>query len=79
MILIIGYSKALTLQAVVESAINHMCTISCLQLHAKVVLVCNEPSIIELKVKIVKYFSELKISVSSKQKTLKVFNLSRGL
>ncbi|MBF1994479.1 glucosamine-6-phosphate deaminase [Serratia symbiotica] len=59
MILVTGHTKALALQAAVEGGINHMWTISCLQLHAKAVVVCDEPSTMELKVKTVKYFREL--------------------
>ncbi|VDY44225.1 glucosamine-6-phosphate isomerase [Salmonella enterica subsp. enterica serovar Daytona] len=36
-----------------------MWTISCLQLHPKAVVVCDEPSTMELKVKTLKYFNEL--------------------
>lgn len=59
MILVIGHAKAQALEAAVEGNINHMWTISCLQLHAKAVMVCDEPSTMELKVKTVKYFREL--------------------
>jgi len=59
MILVIGHAKAQALAAAVEGNINHMWTISCLQLHAKSVVVCDEPSTMELKVKTVKYFREL--------------------
>ncbi|CAM3508202.1 glucosamine-6-phosphate deaminase [Rouxiella silvae] len=59
MILVIGHAKAQALEAAVEGNINHMWTISCLQLHAKAVVVCDEPSTMELKVKTVKYFTEL--------------------
>jgi len=59
MILVNGHAKALALQAAVEGNINHMWTISCLQLHKKAVVVCDEPSTMELKVKTVKYFREL--------------------
>jgi len=59
MILVIGHQKALALQAAVEGNVNHMWTISCLQLHAKAIMVCDEPSTLELKVKTVKYFREL--------------------
>lgn len=59
MILVTGRGKAQALQAAVEGSINHMWTISCLQLHAKAIMVCDEPSTMELKVKTVKYFSEL--------------------
>lgn len=59
MILVTGHAKAQALKAAVEGNINHMWTISCLQLHGKAVVVCDEPSTMELKVKTVKYFREL--------------------
>ncbi|MCG8156899.1 glucosamine-6-phosphate deaminase [Brenneria goodwinii] len=61
MILVSGRNKALALQAAVEGNVNHMWTISCLQLHAKAIVVCDEPSTMELKVKTVKYFRELEM------------------
>ncbi|MGS9092493.1 glucosamine-6-phosphate deaminase, partial [Salmonella enterica subsp. enterica serovar Infantis] len=51
--------KAQALQAAVEGNVNHMRTISCLQLHPKAVVVCDETSTMELKVKTLKYFNEL--------------------
>lgn len=59
MILVTGRNKAQALQAAVEGNVNHLWTISCLQLHAKSMMVCDEPSTMELKVKTVKYFREL--------------------
>lgn len=59
MILVTGHAKAQALEAAVEGNVNHMWTISCLQLHAKAVIVCDEPATMELKVKTVKYFREL--------------------
>ena len=59
MILVLGGVKAQALQAAVEGNVNHMWTISCLQLHPKSVIVCDEPSTMELKVKTLKYFNEL--------------------
>ncbi|URJ25379.1 glucosamine-6-phosphate deaminase [Candidatus Blochmannia ocreatus (nom. nud.)] len=54
-----GLSKAAAVRAAIEDGINHMWTISCLQLHPKAILVCDELSTMELKVKTVKYFREL--------------------
>lgn len=68
MILVTGHGKAQALQAAVEGSINHMWTISCLQLHAKAIMVCDEPSTMELKVKTVKYFRELEAE------NVKIFN-----
>ncbi|MDB1124540.1 glucosamine-6-phosphate deaminase [Vibrio algarum] len=59
MLLVSGHNKALALQAAVEGSVNHLWTISALQLHAKSVIVCDEPATQELKVKTVKYFNEL--------------------
>lgn len=59
MILITGRAKAQALRAAVEGNVNHMWTISCLQLHAKSMIVCDEPATMELKVKTLKYFNEL--------------------
>lgn len=59
MILVTGYNKALALQAAVEGSINHLWTVSALQMHPKSVIVCDEAATMELKVKTVKYFSEL--------------------
>ena len=59
MILVLGSQKALALQAAVEGCVNHMWTISCLQLHPKAIMVCDEPSTMELTVKTLRYFNEL--------------------
>ena len=59
MILATGHQKALAVQAGVENSINHFWTISALQQHRHYILVCDEPATQELKVKTVKYFTEL--------------------
>ena len=59
MLLVTGYRKALALQACVEGCVNHLWTVSALQLHRHAVVVCDEPATQELKVKTVKYFTEL--------------------
>ncbi|OOF49346.1 glucosamine-6-phosphate deaminase [Rodentibacter trehalosifermentans] len=59
MILATGHQKALAVQAAVEGAVNHMWTVSALQLHRHFILVCDEAAQQELKVKTVKYFNEL--------------------
>lgn len=59
MLLITGHQKAQALQACVEGNVNHMWTVSALQLHQHLVVVCDDPAIQELKVKTVKYFTEL--------------------
>lgn len=59
MILATGHNKALAVQAGVEGSVNHLWTISALQLHRHFILVCDEAAQQELKVKTVKYFTEL--------------------
>lgn len=64
LILVTGHNKALALQACVEGPINHLWTISALQLHRRAVVVCDEPATQELKVKTVKYFKQLEKNVA---------------
>ncbi|TYA50631.1 glucosamine-6-phosphate deaminase [Aggregatibacter actinomycetemcomitans] len=59
MILATGHQKALAVQAAVEGSVNHLWTVSALQLHRHFILVADEAALQELKVKTVKYFTEL--------------------
>ncbi len=56
LIIISGYSKARALQKAVEEGVNHMWTVSMLQLHQRGMICCDEDSTMELKVATVKYF-----------------------
>jgi glucosamine-6-phosphate deaminase len=58
-ILINGYNKARALQKVVEDGVNHMWTVSMLQLHPKGMIVCDDEATMELKVGTVKYFKDI--------------------
>jgi glucosamine-6-phosphate deaminase len=58
-IVINGYNKARALQKVVEAGINHMWTVSVLQLHPKGIIVCDEDATLELKVGTVKYYKDI--------------------
>ncbi len=58
LILVNGYKKARALQNVVENGINHMWTLSALQMHPQGIIVCDEEATLELKVGTVKYFTE---------------------
>ena len=58
-IIINGYNKARALQKVVEEGVNHMWTVSMLQLHPKGMIVCDEESTFDLKVGTVKYFKDI--------------------
>ena len=58
-IMINGYKKARALQKVVEEGVNHMWTVSALQLHPKGIIACDEEATMELKVGTVKYFKDI--------------------
>ncbi|RKS85871.1 glucosamine-6-phosphate deaminase [Orbus hercynius] len=58
-LLVFGHNKSIALQAAVEGSVNHMWTVSILQTHPKAIIVCDEPSTDELKVKTLKYFKQL--------------------
>lgn len=58
-IIINGYNKARALQKVVEEGVNHMWTVSVLQLHKKGMIVCDEDATMELKVGTAKYFKDI--------------------
>jgi len=57
-----GPNKAFALEQLVEGSVSHMCPASILQMHPKAVIVCDEDSIGELRVKTVKYFKNLESS-----------------
>jgi glucosamine-6-phosphate deaminase len=59
LILVSGLSKARALHHAIEEGVNHLWTVSCLQLHPHAVVVCDEESTMELKVGTVRYFREI--------------------
>ena len=58
-ILVTGHNKARALAEVVERGVNHMWTVSALQLHQKGIIVCDDASTLELKVGTVNYFKDI--------------------
>ena len=56
LIIVNGHNKARALQHAVEGSINHLWTISALQMHPKGIIVCDDEATIELKVGTAKYF-----------------------
>jgi len=58
-IIVSGHSKALALRHAIEGSINHMWTVSALQMHQNGVIVCDEEATAELKVGTVKYFKDI--------------------
>ncbi|MDR1910090.1 MAG: glucosamine-6-phosphate deaminase [Spirochaetaceae bacterium] len=59
LILVSGHSKARALQAAVEGGVNHMWTLSCLQMHPHAIIVCDDAATDELKVGTVRYFKDI--------------------
>ena len=54
-----GHNKARALQQTIEGGVNHLCTVSALQLHPKGMIVCDEAACTELKVGTYRYFKDI--------------------
>jgi len=59
LIIVNGHNKARALQHAVEAGVNHMWTVSCLQLHPHGVIVCDEAATVEMKVGTANYFKDI--------------------
>ena len=59
LILVTGHNKARALRHAVEEGINHMWTISALQIHPRGIIVCDDASTVELKVGTYRYFMDI--------------------
>jgi glucosamine-6-phosphate deaminase len=59
LIIVNGYNKARALHHAVEEGVNHMWTISALQLHPRGMIVCDESATYELKVGTYKHFKDI--------------------
>ncbi|MGG6297928.1 glucosamine-6-phosphate deaminase [Leptolyngbya sp. AN02str] len=59
MIMAQGSKKSLAVHHAIEGAVNHLWTISALQLHPHSTIICDEEATLELKVKTVRYFKTL--------------------
>jgi glucosamine-6-phosphate deaminase len=68
MVIVSGRNKARALRAVVEEGLNHMWTLSCLQMHPRAVIVCDEDATEELMVKTIRYFTDIE------RETIYIFN-----
>jgi len=58
-IIVSGSKKARALKAVVEGAVSHWCPLSCLQMHPKAIIVCDEAAAGELLADTIKYFKDI--------------------
>ena len=59
LIIVNGHNKARALHHAVEGSVNHMWTISALQLHPKGIIVCDESATDELRVGTYRYFKQI--------------------
>jgi len=59
LIIVNGHNKARALQQAVENGVNHMWTVSCLQLHPRGMIVCDDAATVELKVATANYFKDI--------------------
>jgi len=59
LIIVNGHNKARALQQAVECGVNHMWTVSCLQLHPRGIIVCDDAATVEMKVGTVNYFKDI--------------------
>ena len=59
LIIVNGHNKARALRHAIEEGVNHLWTVSALQLHPKGIIVCDEDAVDELKYGTVKYFKDI--------------------
>ena len=59
LIIVSGHNKSRALQEAVENGVNHMWTVSCLQLHPHGIIVCDDSATAEIKVGTANYFKEI--------------------
>lgn len=59
LVLITGTHKAYALAKCIEEGVNHMFTVSAIQMHPKSIVVCDEDATLELRVRTAKYFKSL--------------------
>ena len=58
-ILATGADKSRAVEAAVEGSVNHLWTVSAMQLHPKSIMVCDNAATMELKVKTLRYFQDI--------------------
>ncbi|KAI9255565.1 glucosamine-6-phosphate isomerase [Sporodiniella umbellata] len=59
LVIITGAHKAIALANCIEGGVNHMWTVSAIQMHPRGMIVCDEDATLELHVKTVKYFKSI--------------------
>ena len=71
MIIVSGHNKARALHHTVEGSVNHIWTVSCLQLHPHGIIVCDDAATAEMKVGTVNYFKNIEKANLDPKKMLK--------
>ncbi|MCK5780247.1 MAG: glucosamine-6-phosphate deaminase [Psychrilyobacter sp.] len=71
LIMVNGHHKARALRQAVEEGINHMWTISALQMHEKGIIVSDEEATVELKVGTYRYFKDIEGANLDSEKLIK--------
>ena len=71
LIIVSGHNKARALEQAVEGGVNHMWTVSCLQLHPHGIIVCDDAATVELKVATVRYFRDIEKNNLDPEKIIK--------
>jgi len=59
LIIVNGHNKARALRHAIEEGVNHMWTVSALQMHPDGIIVCDDEATVELKVGTAKYFKDV--------------------
>lgn len=72
LIMVNGHSKSRALAHAVEGSVNHMWTITALQLHRKAIVVCDEAATSEIKVGTYRYFKDIESGNSDPASLLKI-------
>ena len=70
LIMVNGHHKARALRQAVEEGINHMWTISALQMHEKGIIVSDEEATVELKVGTYRYFKDIESANLNSEKLI---------
>ena len=71
LIIVSGHNKSRALQEAVENGVNHIWTVSCLQLHPHGIIVCDDAATAEMKVGTVNYFKDIEKDNLNPKKILK--------
>jgi len=75
-VVVTGLRKSLALSKAIEEGVNHLWTLSCLQLHPWALIVADEDATNELHVKTVKYFKSIEKVQEEVEKNHKAFHLN---